>query len=61
MPGTGPDGTLVTPMGMSQECPIKENRESGVIFNSSWQIGFSIIAEGDGTLKAFPDTDVKIE
>jgi hypothetical protein len=61
MPSVGPDGGLVTPLGMSQECLISEHRRAGAVFESSWEVGTSVIAEGDGKVKAFPDTDVKID
>lgn len=62
MPGVGPDGGLVTPLGMSQECMIKEHRQAGIIFSGSWDIGFSVIGKGaENAIEAFPDSDVKIQ
>jgi hypothetical protein len=61
MPSIAPDGGFLTPMGMMQECTIREHRLAGMIFTSSWDIGFTIIANGDGEIKGFPDTDVRIE
>jgi hypothetical protein len=62
MPGVGPDGGLVTPIGMSQECPIKEHRAAGIVFTGTWDIGFSVIGMGgEGKIEAFPDREVKIE
>jgi hypothetical protein len=61
MPFSGPDGGLVTPLGMRQDCTIKERRVTGMIASRSWDIGFTFNVMGDGTITPFPDTDVKIE
>jgi hypothetical protein len=61
MPSVGPDGGLVTPLGMLQDCLVREHREAGILPHRSWAVGFTLNAHGDGTIKAFPAADVKIE
>ncbi|CAN5812754.1 hypothetical protein BH09MYX1_BH09MYX1_35360 [soil metagenome] len=61
MPSIGADGGFVTPLGMIQSCNVVERRQAGVVFTSSWDIGFTINVLGDGTIRAFPPDDVKIE
>ena len=61
MPSIGPDGGTVTAQGMIQDCTVKHDRMAGMIFQSSWQLGFTLNVIGDGKVEAFPDTHVKIE
>ncbi len=62
MPSIGPDGGLITPLGMIEECQISERYlHSGILTTSSWAVGFSINVHGDGTLKTFPADDIKVE
>jgi len=58
MPSVGPDGGLVTPMGMQQDCLVKEHRTTRM--GSSWDVGTHFIAKG-GKVGAFPGDDVKVE
>lgn len=60
MPRAGAAGELITPLGMVQDCAIKEHRRAGVIFKSLWSVGFSLNFYGDGTIKPFPEEGVTI-
>jgi hypothetical protein len=61
MPSVGPDGGLVTPLGMIQDCRITHRRRAGLIFTSEWQLGFTLSVHGDGTVAAFPPQDARVE
>jgi hypothetical protein len=62
--GWGPvdaTGKMTSPKGMLQDCTIHYQRQSGILFKSSWQLGRTITISGEGTAKAFPADDVTIE
>ncbi len=60
MPSVTADGHLETPLGMRQDCHIREHRVAGAVFKSSWTVGFTLTAYGDGKLEPFPSDGVTV-
>jgi hypothetical protein len=54
MGSIGADGKMKSPPGMIQDCNIRYHRVGGVLRQSSWQLGVTLVVNGDGNVKLFP-------
>ena len=54
-------GLMITPEAMMQSCSIHHHRQEGTIFESDWQLAFTLNVFGDGKVEAFPADGIEIK
>jgi hypothetical protein len=48
------DGKMIAPQGMIEDCRFSYHRVGGFLRKSSWQLGATLVVNGDGTVRLFP-------